>query len=243
MLMSAARARTFDTYYWLSDPLFTSWLIEHLSPLGTSVCEIGAGTGNLLPALAKHFERVQLIEPCCFMLERLHRRSQSFPHASIVQGCAEGIPLAEKSVDVVVAKSSLHHFDNIPKAITEMYRVARRAVAVIEVISPDDCALEYNRHLLLTKEPGRRLETIFSEQSLVNLIRPHCLELRSLHFDQYIDIRIWLEGSDLTPDACEQLYAYVNSQSGTIRDKMHIHFRNGRLAQLRRMALVLGSLE
>src|SRR5262249_37518941 len=96
------------------------------------------------------------------------------------------------------------------------------------------------RHLVLTKEPGRPPSTIFRESNLQEMVMSVCTEQRTLHFDQYTDIALWLESSDLSDEVKKNLYKFALAQTGTIREKMHIHYRSGRLVQLRRMALVVG---
>ena len=144
--------------------------------------------------------------------------------------------------DIALSKSSLHHFADRPKGLSEMARIATQAVALMEVVSPDDSCLDYIGRLVLTKEYGRAAATIYTERGLQELLLPTCIEQRILHFDQYIDLALWLDAGDLPTDTKEELYAFALAQTGTVRDKMHIHFRSGRLVQLRRMALAIGRL-
>lgn len=151
-------------------------------------------------------------------------------------------PLAAQSVDIVAAKSSMHHFIDIPAALREMRRVARNAIAIVEVIGPDPLSVEYARHLVLQKEPTRRQDRIFAEEDLINLLQPLSEYVRALHYDQYIDLQIWAENGDVPVERRKAIYAYADAQIGTVKRNMHIHRRNGRLIQLRRMALVIGIL-
>jgi SAM-dependent methyltransferase len=248
-LFSAARASTIDNYTWLSDPILANWIVHHLLPYGSSICEVGAGSGNILEALTTAFATIHLVEPSPHMLEVLAPKlARLNAQVSLHQGLAENLPLESRSVDIALSKSSLHHFTDRSQGVREMARIARRAVAVLEVISPEAVAkdakcLEYVKTLVLGKEVGRNADSLFSEEDLIELVSDTAPEYRVLHFDQFIDIRLWLESGDLAPARCEDLYEIAKSQTGAVRQKMQIHFRSGRLVQSRRMLLIIGVLE
>jgi SAM-dependent methyltransferase len=196
----------------------------------------------MLPALRGHFGRIELVEPSQSMMDLLRLTvgsSDSAVHIHVAH--VEDIPLQSNSVDVALAKSSLHHFADRDRAIREMARISANAIAVLEVVSPDPSCLEFARELVLQKEPGRDPSTIYSEQDLVSVMQPYCTDCSVLHFDQYIDVNVWLECSDLHQSQVQALLALVKSQRGSVRQKMQIQYRSGHLIQLRRLALVIGS--
>jgi ubiquinone/menaquinone biosynthesis C-methylase UbiE len=241
MLMTARRAKEFDKYYWLSDPLFAAWIADHLAPYGQSVCDVGAGTGAMVPALSKSFTRVDLVEPSSEMLQILRRNlADSRQIIRVHDAPGENLPLANNEVDVALFKSSLHHCVDVKLCVREMARVARSAIALVEVISPDPICTEFARELVLRKEVGRSPDTLFTEETLIDFVSPYSVECRVLHFDQYIDLNVWLQYGDLTETENQALLDLAGSQSGDVRAKMQIHFRSDHLMQLRRMALVIG---
>jgi len=243
MLFSESRAERFELCTWLSDPLFAAWLVEHLQPYGHSICEVGAGTGNMAGRLVHVFAPVFMVEPSPTMSRRMAAKvADSQSPVTLLQAPAEAIPLEAKSVDIALSKSSFHHFANRNQGLSEMARIAKTVIAVAEVVSPDERCLDYARQLVIPKEPGRDVATIFTEDSLCELIRPFCSGHRVLHFDQYIDVGIWLDASELSIERKQELYNLAESQTGVVKEKMQIHVRAGRLVQLRRMALLMGLL-
>jgi SAM-dependent methyltransferase len=82
------------------------WALE-LAP-GTRVLDLGAGTGKLTGTLVALGLDVVAIEPDQAMLAELH---QTLPDVRGYPGSAEAIPLADGSVDAVVAGNALHWFD------------------------------------------------------------------------------------------------------------------------------------
>jgi SAM-dependent methyltransferase len=94
------------------------WLVPQ--PCRTAV-DIGAGTGALTRVLAPRVGHVVAIEPDRRMGAVLAAR---VPHADVVTGTAEALPLTDGSVETVVGSSMWHWVDEA-RAATEAARVLR----------------------------------------------------------------------------------------------------------------------
>ncbi|WP_344048314.1 class I SAM-dependent methyltransferase [Nocardioides panacihumi] len=75
---------------------------------GPRVLDLGAGTGKLTQVLVAVGADVTAVEPDAAMLAELRRR---LPGVPAMTGRAEEIPLADGTVDAVLAGHSLHWFD------------------------------------------------------------------------------------------------------------------------------------
>jgi SAM-dependent methyltransferase len=58
---------------------------------------------------------------------------------------SEDIPFADESFDVVVCRVAAHHFDDVAKAVSEMARVSRDRVIVVDNLFLDDDAEHADR--------------------------------------------------------------------------------------------------
>jgi SAM-dependent methyltransferase len=85
------------------------------------VLELGAGTGKLTERLLDRGHAVLTTEPDAQMLRRLHERH---PGLAAAQASAEQLPVANRSVDVVVAAQAAHWFDH-ERGLAEAARVLR----------------------------------------------------------------------------------------------------------------------
>ena len=92
------------------------WLTGH-DPV--RVLELGAGTGKLTEVLVQLGHRVLATDPSAQLLRRLTARVPGTP-AMVAE--AEHVPVASRSVDVVVAAQAFHWFDP-ERALTEAIRV------------------------------------------------------------------------------------------------------------------------
>ena len=100
-------------------PLDAARWLAGASP--ATVLELGAGTGKLTAPLLELGHDVHATEPDGDMLAVLRR---TLPDVPTSQSAAEEIPLADRSVDVVVAAQSFHWFDH-ERALPEIARVLR----------------------------------------------------------------------------------------------------------------------
>jgi ubiquinone/menaquinone biosynthesis C-methylase UbiE len=116
-----------------ADPRITSVVYDLLGlPPGSSVVDIGAGTGNYSLALAELGLKIRALEPSVEMLR------QAASHESIfwLQGFAEAVPLADDSMDGVIIILALHHFSSTEKAIREISRVCPTGPVVVFTMDP-----------------------------------------------------------------------------------------------------------
>lgn len=117
----------------LPDPRLVNQILNLLQlASGSTIADIGAGTGGYSTSLANHGYQLYAIEPSLIM------RSQSSPHAQIqwVAGCAEDVPLPTASVDAAISILATHHFSNLKKSIREMHRIVNRGAIVILTFDP-----------------------------------------------------------------------------------------------------------
>ncbi|HEX9961833.1 MAG TPA: methyltransferase domain-containing protein [Pyrinomonadaceae bacterium] len=105
-----------------------------------SVLDIGAGSGELLRAIAEFAEgkrsaRLAGLELNARSARAILEESEGFAEISSVRGDALNLPFADASFDYVICSLFTHHFtdENVLKILLEMKRVARRKIYVIDL--------------------------------------------------------------------------------------------------------------
>ena len=108
-------------------PLFLSWLNI---PAGRRWLDVGCGTGALCAAIVDGCSpsSVAGVEPSEGFLKAAKENLAG--RATLHQGSATALPLADKSVDVVVSGLVLNFVSDQPAAVVEMARVTRKRGAV-----------------------------------------------------------------------------------------------------------------
>jgi ubiquinone/menaquinone biosynthesis C-methylase UbiE len=88
-------------------------------PVGATIADVGAGTGNYSIAIANRGYQIIAIEPSILM------QSQAIVHPQVrwITARAEAIPLRDNSVDGAIIILAMHHFSNIDVAISEINRI------------------------------------------------------------------------------------------------------------------------
>jgi SAM-dependent methyltransferase len=98
------------------------------------VADVGAGTGKLTATLIGLGAEVTAVEPDPQMLAELRR---TIPEVRSVPGSAEDIPLADTSLDAVLAGQAMHWFD-MNRALPEIARVLRPGGVLAGLWNADD---------------------------------------------------------------------------------------------------------
>lgn len=106
-----------------ADPYITERLLKNLKPkIDGLYLDIGCGTGNYTNELQKKGFQFIGIDPSEVMLEKAKQKNHNIDWKL---GKAENIPLASESIDGVVGSLTMHHWDNLEKGFTEIYRVLK----------------------------------------------------------------------------------------------------------------------
>ncbi len=104
-----------------ADPRIESLIWAALGGART-VVNVGAGTGNYEPT-----DRwVVAVEPAVTMLDQ--RRVSTVP---VVRAVAEALPFRDHAFDAALATFTLHHWNDCSAGLSEMQRVARRQVILL----------------------------------------------------------------------------------------------------------------
>jgi SAM-dependent methyltransferase len=100
------------------DPRIAALIWDAIGP-GTSLLNVGAGTGSYEPA----DRDVVAVEPSPTMIAQRRGRSRL-----VVQGVAEHLPFPTQSFDAALAVLTVHHWTNREAGLAELRRVSRRQV-------------------------------------------------------------------------------------------------------------------
>lgn len=98
------------------------WMSERLGlGAGSAAVDLGAGTGKFTRLLLRSGAQVTAVEPVAAMRERL---ADALPAVRVLEGTAQGMPLADASQDAVLCAQAFHWFATAA-ALREIHRVLR----------------------------------------------------------------------------------------------------------------------
>jgi SAM-dependent methyltransferase len=94
------------------------------SDLSEKTClDVGCSTGLISARLAMHFARVIGVELNAGVLKQATANQR--PNAFFVLADGEGMPIRDSSVDVVICAQVYEHTANLPRLVSEIWRVLR----------------------------------------------------------------------------------------------------------------------
>jgi ubiquinone/menaquinone biosynthesis C-methylase UbiE len=97
---------------------------------GETVVDVGAGMGAGSTAAAKRRANVIAVEPTPFLRNviKVRRFAPAWRNQiTVADGAAEALPMADNSVDAVLAVNTMHHWTDADRAAEEIARVLRPA--------------------------------------------------------------------------------------------------------------------
>ncbi len=107
------------------------FMISMIRYLGiTSILDIGSGTGRCLIDVMKEVPGITAVgvEPSAALREVGY--SKGLSTTQLIDGDAMSLPFADNSFDLVCEFAALHHIPAPAKAVSEMLRVARKAIFI-----------------------------------------------------------------------------------------------------------------
>ncbi|GGS75665.1 methyltransferase type 11 [Planobispora rosea] len=100
---------------------------------GSTVLDIGCGTGYHLPATSATAARVIGVEPHGDLVELARRRCRALPNVEIHAATAQALPLPDASVDVAVARWAYFFGPGCEPGLAELSRVVRHGGAAFVI--------------------------------------------------------------------------------------------------------------
>jgi len=112
-----------------ADPYITERLFQILSPKITGTyLDIGCGTGNYTIAMANRGINFYGVEPSEKMLDMARAKNIQ---VNWLLGRSEEIPANDNFFDGAIATLTVHHWTDIKKAFTEIYRVLKKGGKIV----------------------------------------------------------------------------------------------------------------
>lgn len=112
----------------------------------------------------------------------------------------EDLPFADDSFDVVACRVAAHHFDDVPKAMSEMARVSRDRVMVVDNLFLDDAAEEADR----LRDPSHVRN--WSEGEWRGFFASAGLQVEEVRrLEKPIEVEPWLERAGTPPEDAERV--------------------------------------
>ena len=173
-----------------------------------SVLDVGAGSGELLRAIAKFARRTNRrttlfgLELNARSAESILEESKDFREIKSIRGTALDLPLDDNSFDYAICSLFTHHFgdEGVVRILSELSRVARRGIFIIDLHRHKMAYLFYRIFCV-----AFRISPLVVEDGSLSILRSFTPEelrvlgetakLKSLSVERHFPFRLVLSGS------------------------------------------------
>jgi SAM-dependent methyltransferase len=145
-----------------------------IEPLGSEmvVLDVACGAAHAAEQIAPEVREVIGIDltPALLNLGAERLRNVGIANVLLQEANAERMPFVDQSFDLVFCRSSLHHFGDPERAMSEMMRVCRSdgRLVVLDIVPPSDAVRDTYDHLHRLLDPSHVRS--FLEPELVELL-------------------------------------------------------------------------
>ncbi len=186
--------------------------LHELLPQVESVCDVASGAGHTGLGFAGIASCIVAVDPAPGMLAQCRRLAFARGAAvETVDAYAEAIPLPSESFGLVTCRLAAHHFSDLPKAMSEMTRLAKPGghVAVIDMEGDEEPSLDaLNHEIEVLHDPthvrsytARHWRELFAASGL----EITACETRFWEIPSGLTVRRWCELGNSGPNALQAI--------------------------------------
>lgn len=118
------------------DTTFEAWVLDHVGWRGTeAAADVGCGPGSYMGELVRRAKGIIAIDLSVGMLKEAREGAGRSSKLAVIAGDAQQLPLADKSVDVLLAAHMLYHVREIGRALAEFRRVVKPGGTLVIVLN------------------------------------------------------------------------------------------------------------
>jgi ubiquinone/menaquinone biosynthesis C-methylase UbiE len=217
------RAARFNNLNWAADRSFIDFFIDCCDPRpDDQALDIGTGTGAVASKLADRARAVVGIDISPEMIKRAPRLS----NAAYFQMDAVAMDFPADRFDLLTARMSFHHVEDLAAGFAEAHRVLRPGgrFVLCEGVPPDHRCRRRYVEIFKLKEKRHT----FSEADLINFFDRAGfvgLTLRPF-FMRQVSLKNWLENGGVGPEAREQITRLHRDAEPHFKDAYRMTFRD-----------------
>lgn len=187
--------------------------VRALLPRVDSVCDVASGAGHTGLDFAGVASRIVAVDPAPNMLAQFRQLAAERGVAvEAVEAFAESIPLASASFDLVICRLAAHHFSDLPKAMTEMTRLAKPGgyVAIIDMEGDENPTLDALNHEIEVLHDPTHVRSYtakhWRELFAANELEVEACENRCWEIPDGLTIERWCELGDSGTEALQAIH-------------------------------------
>ena len=207
--MWAKRSLVYNNLDWVKKIGFLNSLTELCEPQSDFVAlDVGCGTGIVTRELSSRVRKAIGIDLSMDMISQAVKNDESAdPNLKprYIYGDAQCMSFRDCTFDLVTARMSFHHIDNVAKAMEEVYRVLKAGgrFVLCEGVPPDHKTRQRYEEIFALKEKRHT----FSEAELINMFQWAGFEniVLAPFFMKQVSLVSWLKESAVEDGVAQKI--------------------------------------
>ena len=159
---------------------FLNKVLRQLKPnKKDTLLEVAAGTCACGRFFSKYVHHVLCLDAALPMLKEAQRLNtkKRINNISLIHGFAQDLPFLSNSIDCVLTRLSLHHFDDVESCFADIARVIRKGgkFALIDMEAAPEKKREYNDYIERLRDPSHVKS--LSDKEMISLFKRNGFEI------------------------------------------------------------------
>lgn len=190
------------------------------------VLDLGCGGGHVTYHIAPYIEHVIAYDLTPEMVQLVVEQAweRGLNHVVGQQGAAENLAFADQSICAVVSRYSAHHWQNVPQAMNEIYRVLkpRGQVILIDILGNQQPVLDtFLQSIEMIRDPSHVRD--YSLAEWMNFAESAGFKIEQVEKQSLkLDFKSWVERMNTPPEAVATLRYLQQKASDMVKNYYHI---------------------
>lgn len=211
------------------------------------VLDVATGGGHTANAFAPHVRKVTAVDLTLEMLVSAEKfiKSNGFTNVDFVQGDAEMLPFPEEAFHIVTCRIAPHHFPNVERFASEVYRVLKTGGVFLldDNVAPEDDELDqfYNN---VEKMRDYSHFRAWKKTEWIRMLELRGFEINECHqFKKTFKFEPWCNRMKLSDGDKQSLNEFMLNGPQKAAEKFNIMAENGQIQSFQGEALILKAIK
>ncbi|WP_085524288.1 class I SAM-dependent methyltransferase [Tuberibacillus sp. Marseille-P3662] len=194
------------------------------------VLDIATGGGHTANALAPLVHKVTALDLTSKMLSAAEQfiKENGHDNVAFIEGDAEQLPFSDESFDLVTCRIAPHHFPNVERFITEVYRVLSCGGRFLldDNVAPEDDAFDHFYNTIEKKRDASHYRA-WKKTEWLRMLELSGFEIDEVHrFDKSFEFASWCQRMNVSEADQKALNDYMLEVPESVKHQFRFRTNN-----------------
>lgn len=207
--------------------------------------DIATGGGHVANALAPHFEKVTAVDLTAEMLKKAEQFivSNGRSNVTFILGDAEALPFHDESFNVVACRIAAHHFPDVDRFVSEVFRVLKTGglFVLVDNVAPEKAEYDEFYNVIEKKRDQSHIRA-HKKSEWISMVEMAGLSINNMSvFEKNFLFENWCTMMNLPAKEQEELNTYMKSASLEVINHFKIEFHGDRVHSFKGQSMLVAA--